>query len=293
MMDAIRVFERIRAQVDLGPRFAGSPGHGDCQALLDEWLAEADEILDHSFCESFFGTPVTCRNLWRRFRGGMPGRLLLGTHYDTRPFADRDTDPVRCRQPVPGANDGASGTAILAELAQHLEHTVPYPTRPTIDIVLFDAEDWHGIDGKQVALGARRFVADLQPREQPDAVVILDMVAGRKLCLNEESSCRSHGPSHRLTGRLFAAGEDTRLSAFGCAARRSRYHIRCDHTPFQAAGIPTAVLIDIDYPPWHTTHDLPEACDVASVAQVAQFVELIVGTPALWLQRELVQAIAS
>ena len=203
MIDPERAFGRILEQHALGPRFVGNAGHAAAQKLLASWLGGADAYREHIFTECFFGTTVTCKNLWARFDGDRPGRVLLGTHYDTRPWADRDAEEARRRDPVPGANDGGSGVAVLAELAAELEER---RDRPTVDIVFFDAEDWHEIDGKEVSLGARAFVAHLLASDVPDGVIIVDMVGGKNLMLDVDVNCQDHDPSYRLTLSLFQLG---------------------------------------------------------------------------------------
>ncbi len=264
---------RIEAQHGLGPRSVGSAGHRAAQDLLAEWLQNADAFRAHAFDDLFFGERVTCRNLHGRFAGERRGRILLGTHYDTRPWADRDPDPGRRREPVPGANDGGSGVALLCELAPLFVHR---RDRPTVDVVLFDAEDWHDIDGKQVSLGARRFVDDLAPDERPDRVLIVDMVAGRDLMLDVDVSSEDHDASYRLTLEVFKLGAALKLPAFALKKPHPYKWVECDHAPFRRAGMASALLIDLDYPEWHTTRDLPAACDAASLAQVARFLEAFV-----------------
>jgi len=272
MIDAERVLARIREQTALGPRVAGSPGHARAHELLASWLSGADEVRDHTFVEEFFGRAVTCRNIWGRFHGEREGRLLLGTHYDTRPWADRDPDPERRHHPVPGANDGGSGTAVLAELALELSHR---RARATVDIVLFDAEDWHEIDGKEVSLGARRFVEDLAPSEAPDRVVILDMIGGEALKLDVDVNSQVHEPSFAWTLECFQLGNRLGLPAFDLKKEHPYKWVVCDHSPFQAAGVPTALLIDLDYPPWHTVDDLPEHCSTESLMQIGAWLEAL------------------
>ncbi len=273
-LDQQRAFERILEQHALGARFAGSPGHRHAQDLLAGWLAGADRFREHAFAETFFGRKVTCKNLWGRFDGERPGRILLGSHFDTRPWADRDADPARRKDPVPGANDGGSGVALLAELAGELRAR---RDRPTVDLVFFDAEDWHEIDGKQVSLGSRRFVADLAAGERPDRVIIVDMVGGRDLRLDFDVSVQEHEPSLELAVSLLRRGRKLGLPAFRVEDKRQPYKwIGCDHTAFVEAGIPAAILIDIDYPPWHTTRDLPDACDAASLGQLGMLLESVI-----------------
>lgn len=270
MIDVQRAWDCLLAQVALGPRIVGTPGHQQAHALLYGWLKSADWRREHTFEDVFFGQAVACKNLWGHFSGTQPGRLLLGSHFDTRPWADNDPDPARRRDPVPGANDGASGVALLAALTAHL---VAHRERPSVDIVFFDAEDWHDIDGHTVSLGAQRFAADLSPADRPDQVVIVDMVAGSSLMLDVDVNCQDHDPSYALTLELFQLGHSLGLPAFTLKKPAPYKWIGCDHSPFAASGIPSAILIDIDYPPWHTVSDLPQHCSVDSLAQIAQVLE--------------------
>ena len=182
MIDAQRAFRRLFEQHALGPRFVGSAGHRAAHGLLHEWLSGADELSRATLRGAFLRQPRSSAATSGRAspasaRGGCCS-VRTSTHDR---LADRDPDEGRRRDPVPGANDGASGTALLAELAVELAER---RDRPSVDIVLFDAEDWHEIDGKEVSLGARRFVAELDEAERPDAVIIVDMVAGRDLMLD-------------------------------------------------------------------------------------------------------------
>ncbi|MBI5510040.1 MAG: M28 family peptidase [Deltaproteobacteria bacterium] len=277
MIDPQRAFARLVLQHELGPRFVGSPGHGRAQELLRGWLAAADVAGEQVFVERFFDREVTCRNLWGEFAGDQPGRLLLGSHYDTRPWADLDPDEARRREAVPGANDGGSGVALLCELAVELKER---RNRPTVQVVLFDAEDWHEIDGKEVSLGARHFAAELAGPERPDAVIVVDMVGGRDLMLDVDVNCQAHDPSYRLTLGLFQLGHALALPA--CSLKKAHPYkwIGCDHTPFMAAGIPTALLIDLDYPEWHTTADRPAACAAESLGQMGSLLDAFLFAPA-------------
>lgn len=249
----------------LGARYCGGPGHAAAQDLLREWLAVADETREHRFTEPFFGKDVACANLWGRLRGDKPGTILLLTHYDTRPWANRD--PVDTKAPVPGANDGGSGTVLLAELAQTL---AAQRSRPTVDLLFCDAEDFGEIDGKTFGLGAERFVAAMADDQRPDACLEVDMVGGVDAVLDVDVSCQEHSESFDLTLGLFQLGRSLGLSLFSMKKHHPYKWIACDQIPFMRAGIPTALFMDLDYPEWHTRADTIDACSAASLAQIAQ-----------------------
>lgn len=262
---AARAMARLERLQSLGARYCGAPGHRAAQDLLRTWLAAADEIREHRFTEPFFGRDVECVNLWGRLRGDQPGTILLLTHYDTRPHADRDADDPQA--PVPGANDGGSGTVLLAELADTF---AARRGRPTIDLLFCDAEDWHDIDGKTCGLGAERFVAAMADDQRPDACLEVDMVGGRDAVLDVDVSCQEHGESFDLTLSLFQLGRSLGLSLFSMKKQHPYKWIACDQIPFMRAGIPTALFMDLDYPEWHTRADTITACSAASLAQIAQ-----------------------
>jgi Zn-dependent M28 family amino/carboxypeptidase len=187
-------------------------------------------------------------------RGSEPAQILVAAHYDTRFFADNDPDPARQREPVPGANDGASGVAVLVELARTLpEKTVP------VWLVFFDAEDNGRIEGWDWILGSRAFVEEVPV--DPRAVVIVDMVGDADLNIHLEKN----------------SNPEIRAEIWGTAAAlgygdvfidREKYSILDDHTPFLEAGLPAVDIIDFDYKYWHTTADTPDKVSAESLRVV-------------------------
>lgn len=262
---AARAFNRLIMLQELGARYCGAPGHLGAQHLIRSWLGGADAVREHAFTETFFGRDVGCVNLWARMDGLRSGRLLLITHYDTRPLADRDH--LQPTAAVPGANDGGSGTVLLAELVDTLKSQ---RDRPTVDLLFCDAEDWHDIDGKRVGIGATRFVEQMAEDQRPDACLEVDMVAGRDMVLDVDVNCQEHGPSYDLTLDLFRLGRSLGLPAFSMRKEHPYKWIECDHLPFMKAGIPSALFMDLDYPQWHTRADTITACSPTSLAQIVQ-----------------------
>jgi len=167
--------------------------------------------------------------------------VILGAHYDSRFFADRDADVSQQTKPVPGANDGASGVAVLLELARVL----PVDLDKTVWIVLFDAEDNGNIAGWEWILGSRVFARDLVSK--PDAVIIIDMVGDADLNIYKE---RNSDPllQNEIWGIANELGYPQFISDY-------KHQILDDHIPFIEQGIPAIDIIDFDYPYWHTTQD--------------------------------------
>ena len=186
--------------------------------------------------------------------------MLLGAHYDSRPWADRDTGAAR-ELPVPGANDGASGVAVLLEVAELLAQWDP---GIGVDLVFFDGEDYGKEDDLGFyLLGSRHFVRSMGGY-RPQAMLLLDMVGDADLRIPMEGNSLQAAPG--LTSLVFAVADSLGVTQFDPVPGPA---ILDDHVPFLRERIPAVDLIDFEYPPWHTTADLPEACSPQSLEAVA------------------------
>ncbi|OQA16869.1 MAG: Peptidase family M28 [bacterium ADurb.Bin363] len=264
--DENRAFHLLKEHFAFGPRPVGSRAHEEYQTYLCDKLSPlVDAFHPHIFKEAFFNKECICKNIAGTIYGrNKRRRILIGSHYDTRLYADEDRDPLNRTKPVPGANDGASGIAVLFELARIFNIKKP---RFNLEIVFFDAEDWGHIDGKDVSLGARRYVKD-NIDNLPDKVIIIDMVGGKNLELDVDLHCFIHKSSEELTLHLFRLGRSFKYPAYNFTKPNAIKYIACDHIPFIFKRIPTTILIDIDYLPWHTLEDTVENCDPYSLKQV-------------------------
>jgi Zn-dependent M28 family amino/carboxypeptidase len=202
-------------------------------------------------------------NVLAHFHPQRPFRVLLGAHYDSRPWADRDSGAAR-ELPVPGANDGASGVAVLLELAELLSQWDP---GIGVDLALFDGEDYgKEEDHDYYLLGSRHFVRSMGAY-RPRAMLLLDMVGDADLRIPMEGNSLRAAPG--LTSLVFAVADSLGVSQFDPVPGPP---VLDDHVPFLRARIPAVNLIDFDYPPWHTQRDLPEACSPESLEAVARVV---------------------
>lgn len=238
--DGARAFRDVQTQVEMGPRIPGSAGHAKALQWMRAELESAGwhvEIQD----STAMGHPI--QNLLAYRSSGAP-QVLLGAHYDTRIFASRDPDPSKQTQPVPGADDGASGVAVLLELARSL----PRDTVP-IWLAFFDAEDNGEIPGWDWLLGSQAFAAHMTAR--PKAMVLVDMVGDADLRLPMEANS---DPALRTSIWQTAS----RLGHGDVFVPQIKYRIEDDHLPFIRAGIPSVDIIDLDYAYWHTIADTPE-----------------------------------
>jgi len=235
-----RAFQDIQYQISLGPRTPNSLSHSQVIVWIQEQLNQAGWQSQVQESESM-GNPIHNIIARRENHAGEPW-IILGAHYDCRLVADHDLDLQNRDQPVPGANDGASGVAVLLELARVL----PIDSTKNIWLVFFDAEDQGNLLGWDPLLGSRAFVASLVGK--PDSVVILDMIGDADLNIKIEKFSDA-----ALSKEIWQQAKDLGYSHSFIA--QSGYSILDDHIPFLQAGIRAVDLIDFDYPYWHTTKD--------------------------------------
>lgn len=253
--DGARAYQLAADQLGFGARHPGSSGHQQ----MGEWIMEQlQEAGWEAFEQPFIYQGQSVRNLVGIAGPAEGGVIILGAHYDTRPLAD--ADPEHPTEPVPGANDGASGVAVLLELARVL---------PAEDLccqvwlVFFDAEDSGNLDGWGWAVGSAHFVEVMEI--VPQAVVVVDMVGDADLQLYYE---RNSDPS--LTQGIWAQAARLGYTAF---VPEPRHSMLDDHTAFMRAGIPAVDIIDFDYPYWHTTQDTLDHISGDSLEQVGRTLE--------------------
>ncbi len=253
--DGEHALQLVAEQLDFGPRVPGTRAHDQAVRWIAEALEEAGWEVE---TDDFTADGIAGTNVVGRYGEGEAPPILLGAHYDSRPVADRDeASPT---EPVPGANDGASGVAVLLELARVLPGEGL--SRP-IWLAFFDLEDGGGAAGGEWILGSRALAADLSPL--PAAVVVVDMVGDADLQLREELNS---DPLLRETVWQTAAslGFDSFIPSLG-------YSMLDDHTPFVERGIPTVLIIDFDYPYWHTTDDTLDKVSAQSLQAVGRTLE--------------------
>ena len=267
--DKGNAFRYLVEQCEFGPRNPDSNGYKQCLDYLQKTLSGfADTILLQPFVldDLVNEKSYDLTNIIARFKVGDPQQLLIGAHWDTRPWADEDPDTEKRNDPIIGANDGASGVAVILELARILNAS---PPPIGITLVLFDGEDM-GRSGtpKSYAQGSLAFAKDL-PIEKPDEAIILDMIGDAELHIPIERY--SYQQNRQLVKKLWGLAKVLNLGAF---ESRIVHTIYDDHVPLWAeAKIPAVDIIDFNYPNsnknyWHTTQDLPENCSAESLGQV-------------------------
>ena len=238
----------LERQVAFGPRVPGTTGHAAQLAWMDEFLrARADTVIRQPFTHTASnGRTLEMTNLFARFRPGERNRILILAHWDTRPTADSERDAARRAQPIPGANDGASGVAVLLELANVLSrHSAPVG----VDLLFVDGEDY-GPDAEDMYLGAKHFAASMAGY-RPLYGVLLDMIADQSPRFPIEGHSQDRAPE--VVERVWRQAED--LGHGTVFVREHGIAISDDHLPLNDAGIRTIDIIDFDYAPWHTLDD--------------------------------------
>lgn len=257
--DGKAAFAHINAQMAFGPRPSGAEaGHKTGDYILNQlkragWQTETQEF-------TYRETPV--RNIIGKAGVGQGPILIIGAHYDTRLRADQD--PAAKLAPVPGANDGASGVAVLLELAQTLD---TQNLRYEVWLAFFDAEDNGGLNGWEWIAGSTHMADSLTV--QPQAMILVDMVG------DADQQIYYDGASDPdLSRQLFEIA--ARLGYGNHFIPTLKHSMLDDHTPFAQRGIPAVDLIDFDYPYWHTTADTADKLSPESLERVGRVVEVYI-----------------
>ena len=267
--DGRQALRWVEHQVAAGPRLPNTAAHraiGDW--LVTELRTRADSVEVQEFTHvTQTGDTLHLRNIIARFRPADANRVLYVSHWDSRPHADQERDPAKRRLPVPGANDGASSTAVLLGVADALKRA---PPSVGVDLVFVDGEDWGDFDGPDVLLGSRHFARNLPAGYQPLFAVVWDLVGDRDQVFEQEGHSLDRAPE--VVERVWSAAEDLGLRRV-FRVRRGGY-VTDDHFPLLEAGLRAIDVIDLEYGPnnsyWHTTADTPDKLSAESLANVGR-----------------------
>ncbi|RME80749.1 MAG: M28 family peptidase [Caldilineae bacterium] len=267
VFDGDRALALAQYQCEIGPRPTGSPAGrqtGDWiieQLQLAGWTVETQEFTHNG---------VTARNIVAK--AGRGDVLLLGAHYDTRLVADRDPDTARRNEPVLGANDGASGVAVLLELARALDvESMPHE----VWLAFFDAEDNGDLEGWDWALGSRYMAENLE--SLPRAMILLDMVGDADQRFLWEGNSDPQLRQHLWQTATILGYKEYFVPEVGPT-------LIDDHVAFLERGVPAVDIVDFEYPPWHTTADTCDKLSAESLGRVGRLLEI-------YLERGLIRAL--
>ena len=254
-----QAYTYLEAQCDFGPRPPGSSNLTACGDYIISVLSGLGwPVQTQSW--TYLGTPL--RNI---IAGAITvPRYVLLAHYDTRPVADMDPDPLNRTLPILGANDGASGVAALLELAAVL----PPEAKNFVALLFVDAEDSGNVNGWEWIVGSTYYVNGLSTAQRANiyAAVLLDMMGDADLQLPREQFS-----TPTLVNALWQIAVDLHYDSV--FLNTTGYSMLDDHRPFLDVGIPAVDIIDFDYPYWHTLADTPDKCSPASLEAVGRVVE--------------------
>jgi glutaminyl-peptide cyclotransferase len=241
----------IERQMSFGPRIPNKPGHQqEADWLLTELRARADTVVVQDISHRLRnGEVLHLRNFFARFRPQATERVLFLAHWDTRPMADKSANLAQQRMPVPGANDGASGVAVLLGVADALKAK---PSTLGVDLLFVDGEDYGDFaDTNDVLIGSRWFAAHQPPGYQPLYAVLFDMVGDKDLQIFQEGQSVAFAPE--------VVQQVWRVAADRGHERQFipnvKHTLTDDHVSLQKVGIHAIDVVDFDYPYWHTTED--------------------------------------
>lgn len=270
-----RAFSYLETICAIGPRISGTPGMQKQQSLLENHFRELGgdvRLQEFDVPHPQTGQPVRMGNLIVQWFPEAEERILLCCHYDTRPFPDQETSPALRAMPFIGANDGASGVALLMELGHYLSEFKKSNPGSTlgIDFVFFDGEELVYRQGDKYFWGSEYFAQQYRDRT-PQAFryrngVLLDMVAAKGARFFMEVNSLKDAPE--VTRSLWRVASKLGVREF---IAQKKHEVLDDHIPLnRIAKIPTCDVIDFDYPHWHRRNDLPAACSAETLGKVGR-----------------------
>lgn len=279
--DADSAYATVVAQCDFGPRVPNTQAHAQCADYImarfkSLGLAVSEQRADLT---AWDGKVLHARNLIASYRPELADRILVCTHWESRPWADADPDSTKHRQPVMAANDGASGVAVMLELARLLPQLNP---AFGVDFICFDAEDYgtpqwfEGEDpGDTWALGAQYFANNLPEGYAPRYGILLDMVGGVGAKFYREGMSMQYAPA--IVKKVWNAARQVGYGSY--FPKDDGGMITDDHIPVnQTANIPCIDVIPY-YPDcaqssfgptWHTIADNMDNIDKNTLKAVGQ-----------------------
>jgi hypothetical protein len=275
--DGKRAMGYLESICAIGPRMSGTPAMTKQQGIIRAHFEGLDaKVRDQAFTarQNSQKEPVSMNNLIVSFHSDKSRRIIICSHYDTRPIADQENDPRKWRDPFISANDGGSGVAFLMELGHHVKGL---KLKVGVDFVLFDGEEYIFEPRRdRYFLGSEHFASEWKKaKRQPSyvAAVLLDMIAGK----NAKFPVEGHSwlKQRELCLDIWRTAGEVRATAF---KDELGDRVMDDHLALQNAGIPALDIIDFEYPHWHRLSDRPENCSPEPMLQVAKVLTT-------WMQR--------
>jgi glutaminyl-peptide cyclotransferase len=257
-------FHYIESQVAFGPRIPGTPAHQRMTAWLDSLLRRrADTVVTQEWTHvTTKGDTLALTNFVARFNPSAGKRILFLAHWDSRPTADSPTSPDSTR-PVPGANDGGSGVALLLGVADVLKR---HSSNVGVDLLFVDGEDFGDFTKApaDVLMCSRYYAAHQVPGPQPLYAVLFDLIADKDLQIYQEGNSLVGAPE--VVELVWSTARDLGYSNYFIDS--PKHTLIDDHLELQKAGIRAIDVVDFDYPSWHTIGDTIDKVSAASLQVV-------------------------
>lgn len=278
--DGNNAYNLVKAQCDFGPRVPGTPAHSKCAEWLEQQLRDYCDstIVQQAQVTTFDGTTLNIKNLIGIINPDAYNRILLLAHWDCRPWADNDPDQAKHKEPVMGANDAASGVAVLLELARVMNNKKP---TVGVDILLTDAEDWGTNNVEESwALGTQYWAK--HPHVEgysPRFGILLDMVGAKGAKFSKEIQSMQYAPS--VVNEVWDMAQQSGYGSY--FDNNAGGAITDDHIVVNQMGIKCIDIIDMRqggdtgfFDGWHTTGDTLDKIDPTVLKVVGQTVANVI-----------------
>jgi hypothetical protein len=257
-------FQYLETQVSFGPRIPGTPAHQRMRGWLDSLLRHrADTLVVQDWNHvTASGDTLALTNFIARFRPSAPERIMFLAHWDSRPHADSPTSPDSTK-PVPGANDGGSGVALLLGVADVLQRA---PPGIGVDLLFVDGEDYGDFTKTpdDVLIGSRYYAAHQIAGGALLYAVLFDLIADKDLQIYQEGNSLVGAPE--VVELVWDTAKDLGYGGYFVAS--PRHTLIDDHLELQKVGIHAIDVVDFDYPAWHTVGDTIDKVSAASLQVV-------------------------
>jgi len=275
--DGKRAMKYLEAICDIGPRMSATPGMTAQIKLVTKHFEDLGlkvEVQAFKAKQVTRQNEVEMKNLIIRFFPENQRRIILCSHYDTRPIADQEEDKRKWHDTFISANDGGSGVAFLMELANHMKGL---KTSFGVDFVLFDGEEYiFDSERDKYFIGSKHFAQTYKKEKgkaKYAAAVLLDMIGGKDAQFPYEGN--SWLKAKDLCKDIWGVARDLKVNNFKA---QEGYTVLDDHTELLAVGIPSIDIIDFDYKHWHRLSDVPANCSGETLENVSKVLSV-------WLQR--------
>jgi len=276
--NADSAFAYTKAQVDFGPRIPSTAAHAKCAVYLKEKLASfgGEVFIQQASVKTYDGKTHQLKNIIAAFYPEKKQRILISAHWDTRPFSDQDNDENNKNKPFDGANDGASGVAVILEMARQIQLKQP---NVGVDFILWDIEDYGNANDETEhdatwCIGSQYWSKN-QPVKgyKPLFAINLDMVGGGNATFAMDEVSRQYAPA--VVQKVWAIADEIGYANY--FVNLNSGNLIDDHYWVNQAGIPCIDIIDFTdekkfYKNWHTQFDNLNNIDRNTLKAVGQVV---------------------